>query len=118
MADKGSLAALFREFGQRWEIERIERGCEWVAGLHAGRGGRPDRRCSGYRVERVGSNERHYGLDGLEFLGVGGDGCEEVSFDGGDRIEPRLGEYEFVELASSDDSGTYPACRSAGKPSG
>jgi hypothetical protein len=22
---------LFREFGQRWEIERVERGTEWVA---------------------------------------------------------------------------------------
>jgi hypothetical protein len=28
---KASLAALFREFGGRWEIEQIQRGCEWVA---------------------------------------------------------------------------------------
>jgi hypothetical protein len=26
-----SLARLFREYGDRWEIERVERGTEWVA---------------------------------------------------------------------------------------
>jgi hypothetical protein len=31
MPGDASLAALFREFGRRWEIEKIERGCEWVA---------------------------------------------------------------------------------------
>jgi len=28
-----SLARLFRDFGERWEIERVERGSEWVAVL-------------------------------------------------------------------------------------
>ena len=31
MPGDASLARLFRDHGQRWEIERIERGCEWVA---------------------------------------------------------------------------------------
>jgi hypothetical protein len=26
-----SLARLFREYGHKWEIERVERGTEWVA---------------------------------------------------------------------------------------
>jgi len=26
-----SLARLFRDFAERWEIERVERGSEWVA---------------------------------------------------------------------------------------
>jgi hypothetical protein len=28
-----SLAALFRDYGERWEIEKITRGSEWVAVL-------------------------------------------------------------------------------------
>jgi hypothetical protein len=28
-----SLARLLREFGERWEIERVERSTEWVAVL-------------------------------------------------------------------------------------
>ena len=31
MPGDASLAKLFREYGQRWEIERVERGTEWVA---------------------------------------------------------------------------------------
>ena len=31
MPGDASLAKLFRDFGQRWEIERVERGAEWVA---------------------------------------------------------------------------------------
>jgi hypothetical protein len=27
----GSLARVFREFGDRWEIEKVQRGTEWVA---------------------------------------------------------------------------------------
>jgi len=33
MPGDASLARLFREYGQRWEIERIEGGAEWVAVL-------------------------------------------------------------------------------------
>ena len=40
------------------------------------------------------------GSTGFEFLRVRRDGGEEVPLDGGDRIEPRLGEHEFVELFS------------------
>jgi hypothetical protein len=38
MPGDASLAKLFSEYGQRWEIERIERGAEWVAVL---RGSKP-----------------------------------------------------------------------------
>jgi len=31
MQGDASLARLFREYGERWEIERVERGTEWVA---------------------------------------------------------------------------------------
>ena len=31
MRDDASLARLFREFGDRWEIEKVQRGTEWVA---------------------------------------------------------------------------------------
>jgi hypothetical protein len=31
MQGDASLAKLFREYGERWEIERVERGAEWVA---------------------------------------------------------------------------------------
>src|SRR5262245_50140046 len=31
MPGDASLARLFRDHEDRWEIERIERGCEWVA---------------------------------------------------------------------------------------
>jgi hypothetical protein len=31
MPGDASLAKLFRDHGQRWEIERVERGAEWVA---------------------------------------------------------------------------------------
>ncbi len=31
MAGDACLARLFREYGDRWEIERVERGTEWVA---------------------------------------------------------------------------------------
>jgi len=31
MAGDASLARLFRDHGQQWEIEKITRGCEWVA---------------------------------------------------------------------------------------
>ena len=31
MPGDASLARLFREYGDRWEIERVERGTEWVA---------------------------------------------------------------------------------------
>ncbi len=31
MPGDASLARLLREFGKRWEIERVERGTEWVA---------------------------------------------------------------------------------------
>ena len=31
MPGDASLAKLFREYGGRWEIERVERGTEWVA---------------------------------------------------------------------------------------
>jgi len=31
MPSKASLAALFRDHGQRWEIERLEPGSQWVA---------------------------------------------------------------------------------------
>ncbi len=31
MPGDASLAKLFREYGERWEIERVERGTEWVA---------------------------------------------------------------------------------------
>jgi hypothetical protein len=31
MPGDASLAKLFREYGNRWEIERVERGTEWVA---------------------------------------------------------------------------------------
>jgi hypothetical protein len=27
----GSLAKVFRDFGDRWEIEKVQRGTEWVA---------------------------------------------------------------------------------------
>jgi len=33
MPGDASLARLFREYGDRWEIERVERGSEWVAVL-------------------------------------------------------------------------------------
>jgi len=33
MPGDASLAKLFREYGDRWEIERVERGTEWVAVL-------------------------------------------------------------------------------------
>lgn len=33
MPGDASLARLFREYGERWEIERVERGTEWVAVL-------------------------------------------------------------------------------------
>jgi hypothetical protein len=33
MPGDASLAKLFREYGQRWEIERVERGAEWVSVL-------------------------------------------------------------------------------------
>jgi len=33
MPGDASLAKLFRDHGQRWEIERVERGTEWVAVL-------------------------------------------------------------------------------------
>jgi hypothetical protein len=33
MAGDASLARMFREHGDRWEIERVERGTEWVAVL-------------------------------------------------------------------------------------
>lgn len=31
MSGDASLARLFRDHGDRWEIEKITRGCEWVA---------------------------------------------------------------------------------------
>lgn len=31
MQGDASLARLFREYGDRWEIERVERSTEWVA---------------------------------------------------------------------------------------
>jgi hypothetical protein len=31
MSGDASLARLFREYGGRWELERVERGTEWVA---------------------------------------------------------------------------------------
>jgi hypothetical protein len=31
MPGDASLAKLFRDYGERWEIERVERGTEWVA---------------------------------------------------------------------------------------
>jgi hypothetical protein len=31
MQGDASLAKLFREYSDRWEIERVERGTEWVA---------------------------------------------------------------------------------------
>ena len=31
MPGDASLAKLFHEYGERWEIERVERGTEWVA---------------------------------------------------------------------------------------
>ena len=31
MRGDASLARLFRDYGDRWEIERVERGTEWVA---------------------------------------------------------------------------------------
>jgi hypothetical protein len=52
-------------------------------------------------------------VDGLEFLGMPGDGRAEVPLNGGDRIEPRLGEHEFVELvpcrAHGDERRLDPA---------
>lgn len=33
MPGDASLARLFRDHGDRWEIERVERGTEWVAVL-------------------------------------------------------------------------------------
>ena len=33
MPGDASLAKLFRDHGERWEIERVERGTEWVAVL-------------------------------------------------------------------------------------
>src|SRR6185369_16951532 len=44
--------------------------------------------------------ERHHRLDSLELLRVGGDSREEMSLDRRNRIEPWLGEHEFVELVS------------------
>ena len=38
MPGDASLARLFSEYGERWEIERVERGTEWVAVL---RGSQP-----------------------------------------------------------------------------
>ena len=49
---------------------------------------------------RVRPVEWHDRLDFFEFLRMRRDGGEEVPLDGGDRIEPRLGEDEFVELFS------------------
>jgi hypothetical protein len=37
MPGDASLAKLFREHGDRWEIERVERGTEWVAVLRDSR---------------------------------------------------------------------------------
>jgi hypothetical protein len=37
MPGDASLAKLFREYGERWEIERVERGAEWVAVLRDSR---------------------------------------------------------------------------------
>lgn len=34
MPSEPSLARLFRDHGQRWEIEKIARGNEWVAVRH------------------------------------------------------------------------------------
>ncbi|HXP19173.1 MAG TPA: hypothetical protein VN840_05955 [Streptosporangiaceae bacterium] len=31
MPGDASLARLFREYGDRWAIERVDRGTEWVA---------------------------------------------------------------------------------------
>ena len=31
MREEPSLARLFRDFGDRWEIEKVQRGVEWVA---------------------------------------------------------------------------------------
>jgi hypothetical protein len=31
MPGDASLAKLFRDYGERWEIERVERNTEWVA---------------------------------------------------------------------------------------
>lgn len=31
MPGDASLARLFRDYSERWEIERVERGTEWVA---------------------------------------------------------------------------------------
>jgi hypothetical protein len=36
MAGNAGLASLFRDFGQRWEIEHVEHGTEWVACCHNG----------------------------------------------------------------------------------
>ena len=31
MTAEASLAWLFREYGDRWDIEKVQRGTEWVA---------------------------------------------------------------------------------------
>jgi hypothetical protein len=31
MPGEASLARLIREYGQRWEFERVQRGTEWIA---------------------------------------------------------------------------------------
>jgi len=31
MPADSSLAKLFREYGSRWEIEKVQRGTEWIA---------------------------------------------------------------------------------------
>lgn len=31
MNGDASLAKLFRDFGNRWEIEKVQRGTEWIA---------------------------------------------------------------------------------------
>jgi hypothetical protein len=31
MSGEASLAKVFRDFGDRWEIEKVQRGTEWVA---------------------------------------------------------------------------------------
>ncbi len=31
MQTDASLARLFRDYGERWEIEKVQRGTEWIA---------------------------------------------------------------------------------------
>jgi len=54
MSDDASLAKVFRDYGERWEIEKVKRGTEWIGVL---------RETSGDYVRIVGGSD----LDGLRY---------------------------------------------------